>query len=289
MSGRVALAKIYLEKEMRQEARAEFENVIKAIPDNLYAHKKLAEIYRDSGQKDLAAKSYRAVLKLNSMDEDAVQNLHELETDVPEEQPSEETLAVEVPAEELLPVEEEADEFGFAGSHEGHAAPDKEELKAFRDMIFGEKGQEEDVEIASVAEDFEEEFPDAADAAIEVVAERTVPHPMHVPPETVKQDRLEVPEEARPAISPAAGRGRGDGETIGDADRMISEGNYAGAVNIYKKILSVDPENRKVMQRLEELRAFLKMTGKDKDAMISRLEAFLTGVKKRRDGFLGST
>ena len=49
MSARVALGKIYLEKGMPQEARGEFENVIKAIPDNLYAHKKLAEIYRDTG------------------------------------------------------------------------------------------------------------------------------------------------------------------------------------------------------------------------------------------------
>src|SRR5512135_2069932 len=50
MSARVSLGKIYLEKEMLPEALSEFEQVIKSIPDNLYAHKKLAEIYRATGQ-----------------------------------------------------------------------------------------------------------------------------------------------------------------------------------------------------------------------------------------------
>ena len=48
-SARVSLGKIYLEKKMAPAAKEEFEKVISAIPDNLFAHKKLAEIYRDSG------------------------------------------------------------------------------------------------------------------------------------------------------------------------------------------------------------------------------------------------
>ena len=79
MSARVSLGKIYLEKGQMDEARVEFENVVKLIPDNLYAHKKLAEIYRDTGKKDLAIKSFRTFLKLNPMDEDALNNLRELE------------------------------------------------------------------------------------------------------------------------------------------------------------------------------------------------------------------
>jgi tetratricopeptide (TPR) repeat protein len=72
MSARVALGKIYLEKEMPKEAQAEFEQVIKAIPDNLYAHKKLADIYRATGDIEQAVRSYKTVLKLNAMDEDAL-------------------------------------------------------------------------------------------------------------------------------------------------------------------------------------------------------------------------
>jgi tetratricopeptide (TPR) repeat protein len=43
MSARVSLGKIYLAQNMTEEAREEFEKVVKAIPDNLFAHKKLAE------------------------------------------------------------------------------------------------------------------------------------------------------------------------------------------------------------------------------------------------------
>src|SRR5512135_822178 len=72
MSARVSLGKIYLEKGMMNEARAEFESVIKSIPDNLYAHKKLAEIYRDLGEKGLSLRSYKTVLNLNALDDDAI-------------------------------------------------------------------------------------------------------------------------------------------------------------------------------------------------------------------------
>ncbi len=79
MSARVSRGKIYVEKGMLEEARAEFEQVISAVPDNLFAHKKLAEIYRDTGERNLAIKGFRRVLKINPMDEDAVNQLNSLE------------------------------------------------------------------------------------------------------------------------------------------------------------------------------------------------------------------
>ncbi len=78
-SARVSLGKIYLEKKMAPAAKEEFEKVISAIPDNLFAHKKLAEIYRDSGEKERAIGEYRVVLKLNPFDDDAVSNLETLQ------------------------------------------------------------------------------------------------------------------------------------------------------------------------------------------------------------------
>ena len=78
-SARVSLGKIYLEKKMAPAAKEEFEKVISAIPDNLLAHKKLAEIYRDSGEKERAIGEYRVVLKLNPLDDDAVSNLETLQ------------------------------------------------------------------------------------------------------------------------------------------------------------------------------------------------------------------
>jgi hypothetical protein len=43
------------------------------------------------------------------------------------------------------------------------------------------------------------------------------------------------------------------------------------------------------MQRIEELRALLKLLGKDKEELIAKLDSLLAGIRKRRDEFLGST
>ena len=51
-SARVAMGRIYLEKEMLAEAQAEFEKVVSVVPDNLFAHKKLAEIYKERDETE---------------------------------------------------------------------------------------------------------------------------------------------------------------------------------------------------------------------------------------------
>ena len=322
MSARVALGKIYLEKDMRKEAQQEFENVIKAIPDNLYAQKKLAEICRDSGQRDLAIKSYRTVLKLNAMDEDALNNLHELEDSGPEEQAAEEAIALEVLGEEPGGGEGAlAEEVVSTGpSPEEHdavtAPPVYDDLSAFKGSLFGEKGQDDEEEIVIIDEEAEEESDDMLEEEIGSAGEQTAPLDIYVPPKqedyrprgvtedimpekfarTVNEEEMPAgpmaPEPVKAADAPflSAETTKRDVEgIIRDADRMIAEGNYAGALNIYKRFLSDNPDEKKVRQRVEELRAFLKMTGKDKEALIERLDAFLAGVKKGRDGFFGST
>lgn len=321
MSARVALGKIYIEKGMPKEAQQEFENVIKAIPDNLYAQKKLAEICRDSGQRDLAIKSYRTVLKLNAMDEDAMNNLHELEDREPEEQAAGETFVLEVLGERPGGSEEAiAEEVVSTGpSPEEHdavtAVRAEDDLSAFKDSLFGEKGQDEE-EIVTIDEEVEEESGDTWDEQIGGVGEQAAPLDMYVPPKqedprprgvteevmpekyarTVHGEEIPAwpmaPEPVKAADAPfiSAETAKSDVDSIiRDADRMIAEGNYTGALNIYKRSLADNPDEKKVRQRVEELRAFLKMTGKDKDALIERLDAFLAGVKKGRDGFFGST
>ena len=319
MSARVALGKIYLEKGMPQEARGEFENVIKAIPDNLYAHKKLADIYRDSGKRDLAIKAYRTVLKLNAMDDDAINNLHELEVSAPEEDIGEEAESLEI-HEEGSPGFGEAgeDEFVLTDSTsetgETPNAYTDDELSAFKDSLFREKGDETE-QIVSVADETEEGPEEERGVETVSLGEDTAAEDRHAIPEShegrtedvevmpmedvATPDKGEipaVPEAPEPVNVSAAPRGAGDrhenqsDNTLAAADGMIAKGDYAGAMNIYERILSANQGDRRVMQRVEELRSFLKMTGRDKDALlISRLNAFLEGVKKGRDGFLGRT
>ena len=76
---------------------------------------------------------------------------------------------------------------------------------------------------------------------------------------------------------------------ISDADQYIAGGKYLDAMNIYKKLLSADPDNRQIMQRTEDLRALLKLLGKDKEELVSRLESFLEGIRKRQNEFFGSS
>lgn len=73
------------------------------------------------------------------------------------------------------------------------------------------------------------------------------------------------------------------------ADRHILGGNYAEALNIYKNLLSSEPDNPQIMQRVEELKTLLKLLGRDKEALVARLDSFLNSIKKRRDEFLGSS
>ncbi len=71
------------------------------------------------------------------------------------------------------------------------------------------------------------------------------------------------------------------------ADRFVEEGKYAEAMGVYRKFLADNPDDKRVLQRVDELRALLKLMGKDKEVLIDKLNAFLEGIQKGRNGFLG--
>ncbi|MEJ2695097.1 MAG: tetratricopeptide repeat protein [Candidatus Sulfobium sp.] len=318
MSARVSLGKIYLEKGMRDEARSEFENVIKSIPDNLYAHKKLAEIYRDTGEKELAVKAYRTILKLNSMDEEALASLRDLETGDSAEEAGGQAGGREVPEEDLLeghihevPPEEEPpvdSPLGDVDSEPFEAAP-VEDLNAFKKSLFGGGDAGDNIPEEIIAEDLPEGEtpPDLVDFAGEDVA-GGLPEGMPVEDETPGMEEIFPGEETFPERIPEeeddayAGAGKAEsagakvedfGEVFADsveaADRKVSEGDYGEAIRIYRKVLSDNPGNGRVLQRLEELRSLLRILGKDKEDLIARLNGFLDGIQKRHNEFLGRT
>jgi tetratricopeptide (TPR) repeat protein len=316
MSARVSLGKIFLEKGMTNEARSEFENVIKSIPDNLYAHKKLAEIYRELGQKEMSIQSYKTVLKLNAMDEDALSTLRELEEEEmlgigeaaeAHEESSAESVPVagEVATEEVggepLPAESQNEERRQVPET---PAIDAEDLTAFKNSIFGDKASVDGLEVAvevpyETVDPGEEEL----EELVEVVEDQA-----GASDDELSFAGVNVADE-EPYASVFAGNEPGGGRAVGqpetaaqvslekagvahkaeDADRFIAEGNYLQAMHVYRSILSSDPDNRTTLQRVEELRALLKLMGKDKETLISNLNAFLEGVRKRRNEFYGST
>lgn len=78
MSARVALGKIHLEENNLEGALEEFARVADAIPDNLFAQRKLADIYLLLGDREKAIKPLEMVVRLNPMDEDAKAALEKL-------------------------------------------------------------------------------------------------------------------------------------------------------------------------------------------------------------------
>jgi tetratricopeptide (TPR) repeat protein len=298
MSARVSLGKIYLEKGMMNEARSEFESVIKSIPDNLYAHKKLAEIYRDLGEKALSISAYKAVLSLNALDDEAISSLRDLEENEEAKEQAETAHEVKGGPDTAVPLQFQY--IGGSGAKEVEPVPEitlpqhtEEELNAFKDSIFGDKpaeaadvvetdsdvGEEDTIEIVEDdAQGEEMSFEDVTEAVLV-----DVPNLADVPagPEEIIPARCweEKQAESLPT-EPRAGGTRPE-----DADGLIAAGNYLGAMEAYRKMLSAYPDDRAVMQRIEELRFLMKLMGKDKEALISKLNDFLGGIQKRRDEF----
>ncbi len=113
-------------------------------------------------------------------------------------------------------------------------------------------------------------------AESEVLAEIEEEKPEIPVSEEIKEGVEETPEVSQPNLSPS------------DADPYILQGKYMEAMNIYRKLISIEPDNIQVMQCIEELKTLLKLLGKDKEELIMKLDNILAGIKKRRDEFFGS-
>lgn len=97
LAGRVLLGKVYLQKKQIPEAKVEFESVIQINPENIVAHKKLAQIYKGEGQFDKAIETCKRVLLIDPTDKEIKGVLGTLER---ENAP---VLVLEVPARESHP------------------------------------------------------------------------------------------------------------------------------------------------------------------------------------------
>lgn len=325
-SARVLLGKTYLEKGMMDESRKEFESVIKIVPDNLFAHKKLAELYRDTGETDLAIKAFKTVLKLNPMDEESISHLKDIEAELSPAPPAEEVRKadssygeIRMPGAAVPAAEEQSDMHTVEEIH--IEAPDiqveqsENELNAFKDSLFGDKSGVGD-ELENVNEihlDTREETEEAGTAVIsedeaaivedlsfedvgEAIAQEISPavsesfSASEEAAETIElvEEPLEIAEEpVIAAFDEALTVPKKEMADLSDADRFVSDGKFAEAMGVYRKFLVNDPTDRRVLQRVEELRALLKLMGKDKEVLIDKLNAFLEEIHRGRDGFLG--
>jgi tetratricopeptide (TPR) repeat protein len=334
MSARVSLGKVYLEKNMIAEAREEFEKVISAIPDNLFAHKKLAEIFRDMGNKEMAIREYKTVLKLNPLDEDAISNLNDLQSTpkmevavpVTEELPTEEPVFAEPVIEEEFKIDsleeltrEEVPHAAVEDEFEKFRRSISERIEETDESVLEEAASEETIseEAISIPEEEIEDIGDIkkieeeASAYVELFAEpkaMTPPSPI----ETMTEDETYMlhgntkDSENNPPSPPFNKGGMGgfseeiisqkpaieekgfDAE-LKEAEQLISNDNYFKAMRIYRGLLSKEPANKIILQKVEELKMLLKMLGRDQEAVIEKLEEFGERLKNKKDEFFSNT
>lgn len=313
-SARVALGKIYLEKKMVEDARREFEKVIAAIPDNLFAHKKLAEIYRDIGEIDRAVAEYKAVIAINPLDEDARSFIEGIER-IGEEKVSE---AMETLAETPLPEMEELPEEEAIETAETSAETTETFEKTGEALFPPEKGQSEVSGEEGLTEEFfgipeDQVFDLSGEEPVEVLPEdmMEVKSPFaefegieeHIPsdeiseplPETetigpqenLYEELSHIHHELEEPVE-EVGLVEEDNLDFTEADGLVSKGEYFKALDNYKALLKKFPDNKKVLQRIAELKNLLKLLGKDEETVL-KLEAFLEGIRRRRNEFFGSS
>ncbi len=81
-----------------------------------------------------------------------------------------------------------------------------------------------------------------------------------------------------------------EGEVLdfSEADAFVLAGQYYKALERYRAMLQEYPDNKKVLQRMAELKNLLKLLGKDQEIIV-KLEALLEGIRRRRDEFFSSS
>lgn len=268
-SARVAIGRIYFEKNMLPEAQVEFEKVVSVVPDNLFAHKKLAEIYMDLGENEKAVSEFKAILALNPFDEEAKAYLETVEMPSAGKPAA---FPVEQEGERALSFEEEVQvEVAEESFHEGTG----DEALDIGQTVFAEPELFEDE-----FEEFSKTF--SEDLEAETHAEEAQKDAGTAFGQSAEPEGMPVVEEAFESGSDLEGNHKETSDVdVSRADSFVAGGEYAQAFEMYRRILSDFPGNTHVLQRMSELKAFLKMIGKGDEITVSRLGAFLGGIKRR--------
>ncbi len=286
LSGRVALARAYFEKGEIAAARLEFEKVTTSAPDNLMAHRHLAEIYISEGKLPEAAKSLRMVILLDPADERAKERLREIGADTRSAGSLGATEGVEMvmedhrygqvdvaagapasaaPGPEFRPMTDQ--EMIHQPELSARDAPMEvpppemppEEAPAVEELAFPVELEEPAIEPITMAE----EFPPEATVAVEEIP-TTPPVPENPAPDfralEEAADESETWGDVMQDVQPAEEEpGELDTQTL--ADIYIQQGFYEKSLDIYQKLLAAQPQEARLRQKCEEIKSLIRMSG----------------------------
>ncbi len=273
VTARSFLGKLLIEKGDLAAAQKEFEEVIKVIPDNLMAQRKLGDIYTLQNKRAEALNHYKTVLTLNPKDQDTMDLVADIEAgrDVksriagPKPQvavpPSENPLASQkqaaaptvapavrptgastVPA-SLFEDEEPEEVLVVEPLEQATSGGLENELAAQNLGFLAETGQEatEPEPGAGTNETFAQPFDPFAvgPAAVEAESEET-------------SFQVEEPEETK-AEEPEKSADDFTTDTL--AELYISQGFFEKAVDIYERMLTDNPNSQGLKNKLAKVRA----------------------------------
>ena len=272
-SAKVSLGKIYLEKGQTADARKAFEEVISSNPDNFFAQKKLAEIFKTLGDAPRAIERYKVLLGMNPMDDSAQAEIRALEATMsrPADLPAATADATHLEhgevslsataAEEVPPAEAAEDELSHAPrAAEEPSADIEEEMRKFSASL-SEKDLTDETLAADAAEEVieiededeasdlsgaeaeavvvtEEIASDASDAEIVEVAEE-------ISSDAADAETVEVAEEIAPSFAalPPAAKPVPEPSPVfkpaPDLDAMIGEADFAVAAENFPRAMSI--------------------------------------------------
>ncbi|UCE78053.1 MAG: tetratricopeptide repeat protein [Nitrospiraceae bacterium] len=221
----------------------------------------------------------------------------------------EELPAAEVDAEVLLPGDsaegtddivmtqatealQDADELSFEGIDETVevAEPEVEELPAAEvdaEVLLPEDSAEraDDIVMTQAVEELSDETElslEDIDADADVINTGKQEIPVFAP--DAHQD-TSFREDSEPGVYESVDE---DG-FFDETDRYIAQGNYVEAISLYNRMLASNPDDSQVLQRAEDLKSLLKLLGKDKEILISKLDFFLERIHQRRNEFYRSS
>jgi len=278
-SARVALGKIYHEKDMLSESRIEFEKAVSSVPDNLLAHKRLAEIYYKQEEFSKAMEENKIILNLNPNDEEAKAMISSLES-------RDEDLDKSVRPDSRPPLQEEpeftdkADKSEEDSTDTAHHEQVPEESRyettekvpvyeINEEVNSSELGIELPEKLTPVQDEpVSEELEKFRDTMKKEPEEPTAAETKQKQPDKIKylQDSPPDSEETGEIHKDEANTAQAKNDKIvismptkTMADIYISQKLYDKALNTYKEILASDAENKQVIQKSKELEMLIKI------------------------------
>ncbi len=69
------------------------------------------------------------------------------------------------------------------------------------------------------------------------------------------------------------------------AEAMVEQSLFADAIKHYNGLMEKYPDDKRILQKLQELKVYLKMLGKDKEEVINKLQLFLNGIMMRKEKY----